>query len=293
MAAAAAPPTLDGSTAKRLSPLFPRVRILRELERGGSSTVFSAQDKLTGAPLVVKAEHSSRMEFPQLAFELRVLRALGAAPEFGPEDPRKEGDGGPPMALLPAVLESASSPRAGVTAAVLPHYGLNMVDSLAARDHRHLWGDARSRRATLALVGNQVLRLICWMRDRGVVHRDIKPENIVWSDRACTRVVLLDFGLARFMSKTGGKGDAEAAVTVGTDRYSSPRVDSNEAGAGTWEDDVVSLAFSLWFLGKGGSLPWMGVRDDTRRRLLKRAVSNLDLVASGVPDTVFSLIDLT
>jgi serine/threonine protein kinase len=198
------------------------------------------------------------------------------------------------MALLPAVLESASSPRTGVTAAVLPHYGLNMVDSLAARDHRHLWGNARSRRATLALVGHQVLQLICWMRGRGVVHRDIKPENIVWSDRACTRVVLLDFGLARFMSKTGGgKDDAEAAVTVGTDRYSSPRVDGNEAGAGTWRDDVVSLAFSLWFLGKGGSLPWMGVRDDARRRLLKRAVSKVDLVASGVPNTIVSLIDLT
>eukprot|EP00005_Dracoamoeba_jomungandri_P007983 CAMPEP_0174268032 /NCGR_PEP_ID=MMETSP0439-20130205/35916_1 /TAXON_ID=0 /ORGANISM="Stereomyxa ramosa, Strain Chinc5" /LENGTH=391 /DNA_ID=CAMNT_0015355947 /DNA_START=42 /DNA_END=1217 /DNA_ORIENTATION=- len=66
----------------------------------------------------------------------------------------------------------------------------------------------------------QVLSAIEYLHRQNVVHRDLKPENLLLADeRVDSRVVLADFGLARFLDP-----DRPFTVPVGTPGYVAPEV---------------------------------------------------------------------
>ena len=85
-----------------------------------------------------------------------------------------------------------------------------------------------------------------------VVHRDVKPENIMLDDNG--RIVLLDFGFARLLERTGF---AQTATRVGTPRYMSPEQFDRRADP---KCDIWAVGVVLYEM-LSGSAPFAGSDD--------------------------------
>lgn len=64
-----------------------------------------------------------------------------------------------------------------------------------------------------------ILAAVTAVHARGIVHGDLKPSNIILSDQR--RIVLIDFGLGRFLNEAQPRQGMQAAYTP---RYASARV---------------------------------------------------------------------
>jgi predicted ATPase len=105
----------------------------------------------------------------------------------------------------------------------------------------------------LARLFSQAAKALAAAHAVGVVHRDIKPANLMVRDDGIVKV--LDFGLARHLSKSGAKGSApESATTdpgtqVGTPLYMSP--EQTQAAPVDTTTDIFSLGLVLYELATG------------------------------------------
>ncbi|AGY58036.1 serine/threonine-protein kinase [Gloeobacter kilaueensis] len=78
----------------------------------------------------------------------------------------------------------------------------------------------------VVLIARQLCDGLKVAHDEGIIHRDLKPSNIFLSPdpQFGTRVTILDFGIAKFLSEAAALG-ANGPITqgyMGTPRYSSP-----------------------------------------------------------------------
>jgi eukaryotic-like serine/threonine-protein kinase len=89
---------------------------------------------------------------------------------------------------------------------------------------------------TIAIAG-QVAEALDYAHSQDVVHRDIKPANILL---AGSRVLVVDFGLARAISAAGSDELTASGLVVGTAEYMSP-----EQGSGDSQIDGRTDLYSL------------------------------------------------
>jgi serine/threonine protein kinase len=188
-----------------------RYQILRELGRGGTSTVYLARDQILGLELALKVLHSQLAGFDRseachrFFHEARVaarLRHPGVVAIYDLDEKTRTLV----MEYLPG----------GTLRALLPG-GLTVEQT--------------------ASIARTLLSALSHVHARGVVHGDITPRNILL--RRTGETVLADFGNARLIEGTGASDVAGTPIYLAPERFRgappSPAADLFAAGAILWE----------------------------------------------------------
>jgi len=257
----------DGGAAPSAPPLevgavVGSYRVLREIGRGGMSTVFEAE-RIAG-------------DFERRVAVKVILR--------DPADPEAVSR----FELERQILASADHPDiarlfdAGVTADDRHYLVMELVDGLPIDEH--------CRRARLGIADRvrllaRVARAVAAAHRNLVVHRDLKPSNVLVT--GVGDVKLLDFGIAKLLDPPDGGGQlTRTGVQPMTPAFASPEQVRGEPI--TTATDVYQLGVLLYVLltgagphGDHGSdaLAWIRAvaeREPTRLRDAVRRSGGLD-----------------
>ncbi len=170
-----------------------RFTLEAEAGSGGMGTVYRGRDERTGQPVAVKLlRGASAPDAERFARESAVLADFDH----------------------PSIVKYVAH---GVTDDGVPYLAMAWLEgqSVQQRLQRGVLGVGD----TLAILVGAARGLAVAHR-RGIVHRDVKPSNLFLLDGRCDQVVLLDFGIAKWL-------DESVAVThsgalVGTPSYMAP-----------------------------------------------------------------------
>jgi hypothetical protein len=107
-------------------------------------------------------------------------------------------------------------------------------------------------------IAAQIVTALAAANDAGIIHRDLKPDNAMLINRLGDPdfVVLLDFGLAKFLSDADARKLTAAGVVLGTPHYMSPEACESKPNV-DHRCDVYSLGVLL-FQMLTGQLPFTG-----------------------------------
>ncbi|KAK8865634.1 hypothetical protein IAR55_000779 [Kwoniella newhampshirensis] len=131
----------------------------------------------------------------------------------------------------------------------------------------------------------QLIDVIEFMHEKGVIHRDLKPENMLLDDEM--RMKITDFGSAKLMNKDGElQEDGRKRSFVGSADFVSPEVLRNEPA---------STASDIWAFGciiyqfLVGKPPFRGATDYlTFQKILKKEME----FPEGFDEDAKALVDL-
>src|SRR5215467_2831330 len=189
-----------------------RFLVEARIATGGMSAIFRAIDQRTGRPVALKLlqSHGSAEAIQRFARETQILAELHH----------------------PHIVSYVAH---GVDETTQPYLAMEWLEGepLAERIRRGPLG----LRDTVA-VALGVGAALAEAHERGVIHRDLKPSNLFLPDRDPARVVVLDFGIARWMPDRGGV--TRTGAIIGTPPYMSP-----EQARGVREIGPPSDIFSL------------------------------------------------
>ncbi|MBI4956677.1 MAG: serine/threonine protein kinase, partial [Myxococcales bacterium] len=199
----------------------PRLRLVRELGRGGMGAVWVAENLALETEVAVKF----------------ILAALGGETAALDRFQRE--------ARLAAQLKSPHLAQVfdhGVTDDGTPYIVMELLAGRSLADR--LAGGATLSVGETVQVVEQLARALGAAHRGGVVHRDIKPENVFLLDLPDARdgelhVKLLDFGVARSFAEAGSSHLTQGPI--GTPAYMSPEQLHDSAGVGA-ASDLWSLA---------------------------------------------------
>ncbi len=216
-------------------------RLIRELGRGGSGTVYLATREDEGFPLevalkMVDRRFASSRDRERLVEERRILATL-------------------------THLNVARVFDAGTADDGTPYFVLERIDGEPIDVHCDRLRLPAERRIELFL---GVCEAVAYAHRRLVIHRDIKPSNILVSGDGVPK--LLDFGIAKVLD------DGREGLTLAGERWLTPEFASPEQFRGealTTATDVYSLGALLFLLLTGRPVfPLRGVRPAEAERLV-------------------------
>eukprot|EP00835_Amoeboradix_gromovi_P003413 NODE_224_length_13912_cov_0.116604.p3 type:complete len:349 gc:universal NODE_224_length_13912_cov_0.116604:7077-6031(-) len=144
---------------------------------------------------------------------------------------------------------------------------------------------------TCSLLLKEMLLAIRDFHSAGYVHRDIKPSNFAvdrYRQSPRSRIILLDFGLARRLIKSDGtiKTPRSDAGFRGTARYAS--IQAHESKDLSRIDDLWSLFYVMVEFMKG-QLPWRKEKDKEKIGEMKKVLTSSQLLL-GLPEQTLLLL---
>ncbi len=221
-----APPQNSGEIGR-----LAHYRVLGLLGAGGMGVVFEAEDTRLRRRVALKAMRpalaaspSARQRFLREAHALAVLRHDHIVPIYEVDEDR-----GIPFLAMPMLQ------------------GESLEDRLRCQ--------GRLPTGEVLRIGREVAQGLAAAHEHGLIHRDVKPANIFLealpalpgSTAAASRVVLLDFGLARAAE---GQGQLTGSgVIIGTPAYTSPEQARGEGA--DQRSDLFSLGAVLYRMCTG------------------------------------------
>ncbi len=231
-----------GSRFKPGEFVLGRFRITRPIGKGGMGEVYEAEDLQLGTIALKTIRYgiaSSSDAFERFRQEVQLARRVSGLEVCRIHE----------LYLLPA------SGKYEATAFLTMEYldGITLYEKIK-RDGPLQWKEAKN----IALEICEGLRLI---HENGIIHRDLKTGNIMLCKQGATsRVVLMDFGLARDFRADGSEGDNSSSATkrpgktlpqiiVGTPEYMAP--EQFEAKPVSPATDIYALGIILYELVTG------------------------------------------
>lgn len=188
-----------------------RYQIVRELGRGGSSTVYLARDERLGIALALKVLHAN----------LASTERSDACHRFFHEARVAAGLRHPGVVAIYDLDEETRT-------LVMEH-----LPGGTLRDRMRAGLEAGEAIAT----AETLLAALSYVHARGVVHGDLTPRNILL--RSPGETVLADFGNARLLEGAAGEQPAGTPIYLAPEQFrgalSSPAADLFAAGAILWE----------------------------------------------------------
>ncbi len=245
--AAGVPFSLSGGLLIPLSSglvIAKKLRLDREIARGGMGSVWAAHNTQLEAPVAVKFMAPDAVGSPELV--ARFQREARAAAQIRSPHVVQIFEHGMHLGLPFIVMELLEG------------------EDLGARLRR-------TERLSLTETGEivtQVCKALRRAHEMGIVHRDLKPANVFLARHDDDEVVkVLDFGIAKSLAATGEGDEAttQTGTLVGTPHYMSPeqaqRSKLIDARADLWSLGVIA------FRAITGRVPFKG--DDMINVLVK------------------------
>ncbi|KAH9282000.1 Tau-tubulin kinase 1 [Echinococcus granulosus] len=233
-----------------------RWKVSKKLGGGGFGEIYEALDTMTQQKVAIKVE-SSQQTKQVLKMEVAVLKRLQGKPH---------------------VCRFIGCGRN-------EHYNY-IVMTLQGRNLADLRRSTRRGYfsiSTTVRLARQILTAIESIHSVGFLHRDIKPSNFALGNGvgpgsvSPRSIVMLDFGLARQYTTTGGdiRPPRQVAGFRGTVRYASVNAHLNkELGR---QDDLWSLYYMLAeFIT--GELPWRKTKDKEQVGIMKQSFDQNQLL---------------
>jgi serine/threonine protein kinase len=142
---------------------------------------------------------------------------------------------------------------------------------------------------TVLMIADQMLARIEYMHSKGILHRDVKPDNFtIGTGQKSNTVFVIDLGLSkRYIDSRSGQHIPfrEGKHLTGTARYAS--INTHLGIEQSRRDDIEALGYVFVYLLRG-SLPWMGLRVQDKRRKYeliseRKIATPIDQLCSGLP----------
>lgn len=220
---------LKTGTGPAGAPQLLHYEILREIGRGGMSTVYEARDKRTGQQVA--------------------LKLLTLPPALTPE---QQGDLVGRFGREARAVSQLRHPTIIVIHEVGQQDGFYFLamEYLPGQTLRERLALGRVALADAAPIVAQVAEALTAVHQAGIIHRDVKPSNIMLLPDGTAK--LLDFGIARQSEDTT---ITNTGVIVGSPAYMSPEQVQGEKG--TAASDVWALGILLYEM-LAGRAPFSG-----------------------------------
>lgn len=235
--------------------------VYNKLGSGSFGDIYLAKTS-TGEEVAIKVE-SVRARHPQLIYEANVYRIL-------------QGGIGVPKIHWSGVYQN-------LNILVIDLLGPSLEDLFN-------YCNRRFSLKTVLMLAHQILLRIEFLHSRYFLHRDIKPDNFLMGlGKKANHVHIIDFGLAKkyYDSKTlRHRPYSENRSMVGTARYAS--VNAHKGIEQSRRDDMESIGYVLMYFLRG-SLPWQGLKGDTREQkyskiLKKKITTPISVLCEGFPE---------
>lgn len=154
--------------------------------------------------------------------------------------------------------------------------------------------DNALRRATeseVSLAFQQCLEALEVLHSAGVVHRDLQPHNFLLARRG---VVLLDFGVAKYLDQTGGTPEWEE---IGTRRYWAPECVLTGCESSDAKTDVFMLASCFvhavtgrFLFSRANRYPLLFKQLEAHAAATSIRIPELDLARKTIPFSAYRLL---
>jgi serine/threonine protein kinase len=205
-----------------------RYRALRKIGEGGMGAVYAGEHVEIGKPVAIKILHPAYSKQRELVERFR--REARAASRIG----------------HPNIIDVTDF---GTTEDGCAYFVMELLDGIDLADvlsHERRLDPARSCEITI-----QICRALEAAHAAGVIHRDLKPENIflVARDGKADFVKVLDFGIARSLSRRDSRRLTNPGVAMGTPEYMAP--DQAMGGSPDRRSDVYSVGALLYEMVTG------------------------------------------